>query len=41
VLFGDQGRPLAFVDHTNVTPEGDVECPKCGIKVLADDLLGS
>jgi hypothetical protein len=41
VLFGDQGRPLAFVAHTHVTPEGDVECPKCGITVPADDLLGS
>jgi uncharacterized Zn-finger protein len=41
VLFGDQGRPLAFVAHTHVTPEGDVQCPKCGIKVLADDLLES
>jgi len=36
----DQGRSLAFVAHTHVTPEGDVECPKCDIAVLADDLLG-
>jgi uncharacterized Zn-finger protein len=41
VLFGDQVRPLAFVDPSHITAEGDVECPKCGIKVLADDLLGS
>ena len=40
VLFGDQGRPLAFVDPSHVTANGDVECPKCGIEVLADDLLG-
>jgi len=33
------GRPLTFVDHTHVTPEGDIECPKCGFTVLADDLL--
>jgi len=34
------GRNLAFVDHTHVTPEGHVECPKYGIPVFADDLLG-
>ena len=32
---------MAFVAHTHVTPGGDIECPKCGIKVLADDLLES
>jgi len=26
------GRPLTFVDHTHVTPEGDIECPKCGLR---------
>jgi hypothetical protein len=35
------GRALAFVDHTHVTPEGDIQCPKCNIEVLADDLLES
>ena len=40
VLLGDQVRPLAFVDPTLITAEGNVTCPKCGIEVLADDLLG-